>query len=399
MVAKKQDRLFNPNGRKHYRRKYNLTEVRIGAAIVLMLGGVLAWVLYKGQYPDPEIYASSPGQANRAPTKAVERGPVPKGLAMEGWREGELSTFDDSNLYEKIDGREGFYKSFGFQRLYFIALAKKDDLAVTVDIELYDLGSGANALGAFSGEIPPNASPEIGDGGLSVIDRNALFMTRGRFYARGIGADESEAVKAQLAFTADTLAKGLEGEALPWSYALFVSGLGINPGKVSYQPENAFGFSFASDVHTAMLEDGETEVFVVSQADAAAATALAKSFDKGFLQYGEVSKTDGGVKWVADRYLNRVSGAKAADVFVVGVRSAEDVEKATAALAKLEAAVAKMSPEQKARALDKPKITGSSGYDDAPEEAPAEGEPPSEGEPSYEGEPSSEGEPSYEEGY
>lgn len=398
MATSKEDRLFNTTGRKHYRRRYNLTEVRIGAAILVLLGLVLAWVLYKGQYPDPEIYASSPGQMNRAPTRAVDRGPVPEGLAIEGFREGELATFDSSNLYEKIDGREGYYKSFGFERLYFIALASKSDPALTVDIELYDQGSGANALGAFAGEIPPSATPEVSDGGLTVLDRNALFMTRGRYYARGIGSDESDEVKKQLALASKKLAEGLPGEALPWSYTLFVSGMGVNPGKVSYQPENAFAFEFASDVHTALLEDGETEIFVVSQPTAEEAAALAEKFEAGFLGYGSVKATEGGVAWVADRYLDRVSGAKQSGVFVFGIRSAEDVEAAKAALEKLEQSVAKLPPEVVERAKQKPKVTASGGYDDAPAEEPATEEAPVEG--ALEGEPTydTEGEPSYEEG-
>ena len=136
------------------------------------------------------------------------------------------------------------------------------------------------------------------------------------------------------------LEAALPGESLPWSFALFVGTLGIAPAKILYQPENAFSFGFAKVVHSATLEDGETEMFVVRVADAPAAKALARAFTDGFLQYGEKVEGPPGLAYVEDQYIARVAAASAAGRFVVGVRGAEDAKAASSVHARLAEAVA-----------------------------------------------------------
>jgi hypothetical protein len=127
------------------------------------------------------------GEAGAGAAGAVDRGPVPSGLARQGWYEGEITRFDYDNLFVKINGRDGFYKSFGFEMLYFLSIVVTEDPGTVVDIELYDLGSAANAVGAYSGERSPGVSPVVGENGMKHIDRNALFLTQGRYYLRAIG--------------------------------------------------------------------------------------------------------------------------------------------------------------------------------------------------------------------
>ncbi|HWN69556.1 MAG TPA: DUF6599 family protein, partial [Haliangium sp.] len=307
MASHPDDRLFNPHGRKHFRRTYSRAEVRYSMAILAALVAIGAWVAWRGAHPDPELLAlesdllaegtedaplrarrlatgtapgddsagDSPGDgAGGAGAGATARGPVPDGLAAPGWRERGITTFERDNLYEKINGRASYYESFGVQRLHFITLVHGDDEAVTVDIEMYDMGNLANALGAYGGERQPDAAPTLANGSLGHTARNAAFLVRGRFYVRAIGADESEPVLAELAHLARALATGIESEPLPWAYALFVAA-GADPGKVGFLPENAFSFGFARNVYTAALNDDGAELYTVATADEAAAGALA----------------------------------------------------------------------------------------------------------------------------
>jgi hypothetical protein len=91
------DRIINRRGRKHFRRSYSLTEVRMGLLCLLGLAAVAAWVAHRGANPDPALFANTPNMLDPGQTPA-ERGPLPTELARSGWQEGRLSTFDGSNL-------------------------------------------------------------------------------------------------------------------------------------------------------------------------------------------------------------------------------------------------------------------------------------------------------------
>lgn len=382
-----EERVFVSQGRRHYRRSYNPTEMRIGLVVLVGLGLILAWVVWKGARPDPELFSTgaehltdaprrtadpverrapggerassvpyaSQGYGNPEPgsggsgapptatTPAAARGALPAGLAAPGWAEGPSSQFDETNLYVKINGREGYYKGFGFQRLYCVTLTAQDDDSRTVDIEMYDLGEAKNALGAYSGELAEGVTPVAGTGGMHHFDRNALYLARGRFYVRAVGSEESAAVRAELEHLRRAFEAGLAGESLPGPHALFVGGLGLDPGQVSYTPENAFSFEFADSVYSATLPENETELYVVQTATPAAARELAARFNAGFLEYGEAAGGSDVVPWVKDRYIGTVAGAASADVWLMGVRGAPDVATATRELARLRKAVNSLS--------------------------------------------------------
>ena len=111
-----------------------------------------------GDAAEPTATPSETGTPSPA-APAAPRGTLPAGLAAEGWTEGPVAQFDETNLYVKIDGREDYYKSFGFKRLLFVSLSRNENPEVTVDIEMYDLGESPNALGAYAGERSAEVTP------------------------------------------------------------------------------------------------------------------------------------------------------------------------------------------------------------------------------------------------
>jgi len=322
--------------RKHFRPRYSVNEARLGGLILLALALVGAWIAWRGAHADPSLTAAGPGLPRRTAEK-VDRGPMPAELALPGWSEEKLAAFGPSDLYVKIDGREGYYKALGFERLHCATLVGPGG-APTVDLELYDLGRAGNALGAASGELPQGAQPSFQDGSLALVDKNALFLTRGRFYLRAVGSDEGPAVRAALARVKERFLASLPAERMPWPYALF-GGLGVAPAKVSYLAENAFSFGFASNVHVGLLPDGDTELFVAPAADGTRARALAARFEKEFAEYGEPLGRRAGVSWFKDRYLSRASAAGAQGRLVFGVHGAADEKVGAALLERLGAAV------------------------------------------------------------
>jgi len=337
----KEDRVFVRHGRRHYRRRYSPTELRIGIGVLCLLGLLIGWIAWRGAHPDPELFASNADLLLTGGEAEVDRGALPLVLTVPGWNEGPVSHFDASNLYEKINGREGYYKRFGFERLTFVSLTLETDATVAVDIELFDLTEPANALGAYAGERPPEIEPWTDAGGMGHLDRNALLMTRGRYYLRALGSEESPAITEQLTRirTAFEEAPALvEEDGLPPFYAVFAE-MGLDPSQVSYVAENAFSFGFARDVYTALLEDGETEVFLVASEDEEGATALSGQFNEGFLGYGSPLDGSGTIQWIEDRYIGTLAGAMPQGSWVVGVRGAPNLEAAEEALASLGEAV------------------------------------------------------------
>lgn len=338
-AARDAGRLFNPHGRRHYRRRYSLGEVRAGLVVLCGLGALAAWVVWMGAHPDPALFANTELLDPGAPV--ADRGVLPEGLAAEGFQEGPISHFDADNLYVKIDGRADYFISKGFVRLSFVSLSQTADPAVAVDVELYDLGSADNALGAYAGEKSADLEPERGKAGLWHRDRNALYMTHGGYYVRAIGSDEGSAVAAQLAHLRQVLEGGIEvegGAELPWAHRLF-GALELSPGRVTFHRENAFSFGFARNVYSALLPDDETELFVTAASGEDAAAALAARFVEGFESYGERLEGD----WVKDRYLGSLATARVAKGLVIGVRGAPAREPAEDELSRLTASVEAMT--------------------------------------------------------
>jgi len=392
-MPNRDDRVFVRDGRRSYRRRYSLAEFRWGVGILAALAAIAAWVAWRGAHPDPALFGAGPADlaappaavpaspdASAGAAPAVEpaakpaalteesaretsapdpapgsaatpsaRGPLPAGLADRGWHEGPVASFDPTNLYVKIDGREEYYKAFGFRQLWCATLTADAAPGAIIDLELFDLGTAANALGAYAGERAPASKTTAEAGGLWHLARNALFMTRGRYYMRAIGADESPGTQAQLS-RLRTIFAALPGEPLPWAYALFLGQMGIDPGRISYTAENAFSFGFATDVYAAKPDSSDLELFVQVAPDAAAARDLAARYTAGFLDYGSAAGESNGARWVRDRYLGQIAGVTPSGSWVLGVRNAPDAGRAGVALESLRRAIGSLPPGLAAQA-------------------------------------------------
>ncbi len=329
--------VFNTFRRKVYRPFYSVREFQMGLLCLAALGGVLAWVLRRGAHPDPSLFRTDenllsakgtnfvvykrpvepwrePGQAGA--TAAASLGPFPAEIVGDGWTaSAPVGEFDETNLYNKIDGREAFYKSFGFKRLYFVSLASG---TLSIDIELFDLGNIENALGAMAAEI---TNPEAEFDGLFYATANAGFLVQGRYYARLIGSDDDAAIRQKIASLKRALVAKLPGGELPWAYALFSGKLRVSPAKVQYYPKDAFSLEFATDVYSAKVK-GDTEVFVSRRSDAA---AVAGKFAEAF---GEFGKPVPGTPLFRNEYIGTFDGVAAAGEYVIGVRLAPNADEA-----------------------------------------------------------------------
>jgi hypothetical protein len=365
------DRLFVRDGFRHYRRRYSLTEVRWGWACLAGMVLIAAWVAWRGRHPvDPNLFSDGaallevakgagpkvkvdsvasgpmapPASTPAEPTAAAPagRGPLPAGLGGADWNEDKILTYDEDNLYEKIDGRADYFRAFHFKRLHSLLLTSRKDSAVTVDVEMYDVSNAANALGAYSGERPPDAKVQVTDAGLHHFDRNALYLARGPYYIRVIGSDETPLVAEKLKQVAEKMIADVGGEPLPWAYGLYIGQLGFGADKITYSAKNAFSLAFADDVWAVRPQGKQTdlELFVSARGDAAAARRLADQLRKSFLELGQAAGKAGGAALVKDQFLGLYSGATTQDGFVLGVRGADSPATAGTELDRLRKALA-----------------------------------------------------------
>jgi hypothetical protein len=355
-------RVFIKDGFRSYRRTYRMGEVYWGVGTGVALLGIVGWVTWKGAHPDPSLFDMSaalqadPGSSSAA---ASARGPLPAGLAAGGFREGKVGEYSSDDLYVKINGRAGFFQSFGVKSLHAVTLEAgpaSEGNASSIDIEVYDLGESRNAIGAYNGERPPGIESRVSDGSTFHFDRNAAFLARGAYYIRFIGSDESEAVVAEVQRLLELFRREIAGAALPWAFSLFVDQLKLSPSQVTYVKNNAFSFGFARDVYKASLSTADSaedmEAFVVARADAESAGALARQYQEGFASVGVPGgKTLSGVPLSKDEYLGTFSAALATERWVVGVRGAPNVARAQEILESLSTGIGALPPEVRARAL------------------------------------------------
>jgi hypothetical protein len=390
-----EDRVFVRDGFRSFRRTYRVKEVYFGAGTGAVLVGIVGWVGWKGAHPDPSLFdmsaALSGGAAagapalEEAPRRAGERlgapravsesaaprtgseaapaasdarGPLPAGLAAGAFREGKIGRYSADDMYIKINGRAGYFQSFGAKSLHFVALEGPESGGApsSVDIELYDLGESRNAIGAYNGERPPGIEATVADGSTFHVDRNAAFLARGPYYVRFIGSDESPAVVAEVRRLLELFRREIEGEALPWGFALFVDQLKFAASAVTYVKSNAFSFGFARDVYKVSLSPADSqedmEAFVVASADAEAAEALSGEYAKGFASMGEAAgQTSAKVKLFKDEYLGTFSGASRFDRWVFGVRGAPSAGRAAEVLEQVRGGLAALPDEVRARAV------------------------------------------------
>ena len=327
--------VFNRFQRKIYRPFYKLREFQIGLVCIAGLSGVLGWVLWRGCHPDPALFTvnerfltskgTNPpvykrpvetwGESGGATRPTAALGPFPADVAGDGWTApAPVAEFDDTNLHVKIDGRETVYKSFGFKRLYCLALSNGQ---LSIDIELFDLGTIGNALGALTAEV---TKPDAEFDGFFYASANAGFLVQGRYYARLIGSDDNTTIRTKIAAIKTALLTKLPAETVPWAYALLATGLKVSPAKVQYTPQDAFSFDFATEVYSAKI-NGETEVFVSRRANAGEASALAGKFADAFRGFGKAVPTPQ-AKLFANSYVTGIDGVTTEGEYVLGVRLA-----------------------------------------------------------------------------
>ncbi len=360
------------------------------AAILFGLLGVAGWVRDRGNRPNPELFR--PSERSPAGTPAVRLAPRPghpvisetasvsdllgTGLCGPGWqRDGEVQSFGPDNLYEKIDGREGLYKSYNFRELWAVSYDSSTSPAARLDVEVFLQGSPLDAYGVLATERQglTTRAPAAAD---RTVTPNGLYFLAGAHYVRLVGSEASPRVEAALAAAAGKLAglapvatstpssAPLPSPAGPAAAAgaspLLPSGmleapdswspasnpllsLGADPATLQYQAQDGLGQEYFKGIYLASLPAGPARVtaFLFAAPDAAAASSICARYRSFLATQGkpatepQLAHAPPGTFAVKVALLDTWEWVFVAGRFVAGVTEADDPEAAGVACALL----------------------------------------------------------------
>jgi hypothetical protein len=283
------ERVFNSRRRLVLRKHIPAGEVAAGLAIVGVLALVLAWVAVQGDNYNAaerdlpyELLASQPVEDRlyRVPLKAwsepgvaglagrvaerVQLGAFPPAILEGGWAlSARPRSFGPDTLFRKINGEAEKFLRLGFRELHYVAL-KAPGKGAEIGVELFDQGSFAGALGAFSVHRADDRPVERQGRALFFRTPVGAIGFAGRYFFRMAGSEASAQVRGKTGQLVGTLAAlpGSEAEP-PHPHRVLTEGMGVAPGEVAYQKKNVFQYGFAEDFWFGKLnEKGSARLFL-----------------------------------------------------------------------------------------------------------------------------------------
>jgi hypothetical protein len=183
---------------------------------------------------------------------------------IEGWeQDGEVKTFEKSNLFNHINGAAEFYFSYNFQKVWVVRY-KKGDAELT--LEVYDHGDPDHAFGIYSMERSPEAEVmEIGAQGY--YEDAILNFVIDRYYVKMNSYREPDAGSGVLLKTAHQVAPTLsEDTSLPALVDFFPEENLVRNSR-QFISNTFMGLEFLNKAYRAIYknEEGKLTMFVMER--------------------------------------------------------------------------------------------------------------------------------------
>ena len=215
--------------RRTYRPISSPTERALTAACVVGLAVLLVWFEARGDAVNPDLFRLDPALLESKPKAPPVYAPevavrvshiegadevasafperVP-GYAFQ--RTGPVEVFEPENLYEKINGRETLYKSFGFEKLYWASYEAGDE---SIDVEIFRQENAMAAFGVFSAERQGMTGPGLE--AQRTLTPNGLYFVVGQNYVRLLGSAASPSIRKAVDALEPVLIRILDPAAPP----------------------------------------------------------------------------------------------------------------------------------------------------------------------------------------
>lgn len=268
---KKKDKVFNDRPRKIFRKIIPTGEVVFGVffiGFVLLMGiwfamrrddfdpgerdvaieVLVAQSVEDHLYEPPLLRWVDPALRNSSGPVMQDLGPFPASIIGNGWETaGRLQVFDETNLYEKINGQETQYKAYGFQAMHFLSLTHPAE-GLDVSIEFYDMGTFQNALGIFAAQRSEGSQVESRENVFYYLTEVGVLGIIDSYYFKMTGSESNEAIREHaLRFIADIPALVTGTGETPISFMVLSQGMHLDFQDILYVKEDVFQYGFAKD--------------------------------------------------------------------------------------------------------------------------------------------------------
>jgi hypothetical protein len=245
---------------KRRRRSPSATERITGFSLLLLLAGIVALVMSGGAGAGP-AGLPTPDQ----PAAGGGDGKLPL-LSPAGWPRGEIESYDEETVFEKINGKADIYIAYGFAELLFAGYSDPSDTDRFVDVYVYDMANSRNGFGIYRAQR--SGSETAVEGGDEACASGAsAFVRHGRYLVEiiGSGEDVADEVRALVKPVVEALGENPDPVREPdWFPA-------AGRKAIRFEPTGFLGLSSLVDVFYAEYEDG-SKAFSARFADGEAAT-------------------------------------------------------------------------------------------------------------------------------
>lgn len=314
-----QEKLFNTRKRRVFRSRIGAGELAFGVIFVVLVIAMCVWIFVQRDNYDPSerditmslmeegsvedtLYRTplarwqDPAQAAaHGGAATVDLGIFPTATLEGGWTPStRVQVFDDSNVYEKINGAAPQYQSFGFKNLHFVGIQHPTE-PLEINIEVYDQGAFENALGIFSAQRDADRAVEQQGqvyfyrttvGAIGMVDR---------FYFKFTGTAEGPATEEKTTQLLRAFATHPEGESVPPKAFLVLRDVLEVPFEgIAFEKSDVFQYQFAQNFWFGVPDiQADLRYYIHEASDEAAAIELFDLLLENHLfDYDEVERTD-----------------------------------------------------------------------------------------------------------
>ncbi len=363
---KKKEPVFNQRKRKIFRNGIPVSEAIFGAIFVCFVVAMGVWFFAQEDAYDPserdismEILLedvvednlwhtplqrwTDPGAMGVGGAAAViDTGIFPTEILDGGWQlSSRLQSFDESTLYEKINGGADQFFQYGFNVMHYVSL---EDAASGLEmiVELYDMTNFRNAMGIFAAQRGSDETVvQEGDAYFYLTQAGAMGI-RDNYYFKLSGSENSEAAQnkaKQLLASFEELPA--EANATDPIFVAFREALGVPFESIAFEKTDVFQFEFAKDFWFATVDKEQGMRLYAHEAatEDEAAELFNKLVDQNLPDYDLVERDEHQAilkhKFLGEYLITYYDGT-----LVAGVDGAKDIESADKPLDDLLGAIA-----------------------------------------------------------